>query len=84
VRPVSAVCGPWPLSGASMRKIDDPAWREKFKREHLPELRAEAQREWPNQKFPDGYFDKDYWDDTARYLKLSQCIASDDPRLKEK
>src|SRR5271154_5675583 len=21
---------------ASMRKIDDPAWREKFKREHLP------------------------------------------------
>ena len=33
---------------------------------------------------PDSYFDKDYWDDLRRMLKLSQCIASDDPRLKEK
>jgi hypothetical protein len=67
---------------ASMRKNDDPAEREKFKKEYLPALRAEVQREWPNQKVPDNYFDKGYFDDLDRYLKLSQCIASDDPRLK--
>ena len=65
-----------------MRKNDDPAEREKFKKEYLPALRAEVQREWPNQKVPDNYFDKGYFDDLDRYLKLSQCIASDDPRLK--
>ena len=68
----------------SLRKVDNPAEREAFKK-RLPSLRAEIQREWPNQKkIPDSYFDKDYWDDLHRALKLSQCIASDDPRLKEK
>jgi hypothetical protein len=67
---------------ASIRKNDDPAVREKFKKEYLPALRAEVQREWPNQKVPDNYFDKGYFDDLDHYLKLSQCVAEDDPRLK--
>jgi len=69
---------------AALRQNDDPAQREEMKKQ-LPSVRAEIQREWPNQKMPpDSYFDKDYWDDLRRILKLSQCIASDDPRLKEK
>jgi hypothetical protein len=69
---------------AARRKSDDPAAREQIKKQ-LPRVRAEIQREWPDQKMaPDSYFDKDYWDDLRRMLKLSQCMASDDPRLKEK
>lgn len=67
---------------ASLRKIDDPAQREKLAKQ-LPSLRAQAQAMWPNQKIPDSYFYKDYWDDLRRYFKLSTCIASDDPRLAE-
>jgi len=69
---------------SGLRRNDDPAQREEVKKQ-LPRLRAEIQREWPNQKMPpDSYFDKDYWDDLRRMMKASRCIASDDPRLKEK
>jgi hypothetical protein len=65
---------------AALRKNDDPAQRERIKKQ-LPALRAQLERHWPDQKIPDSYFDKDYWDDLHRYLNLSQCIARDDPRL---
>jgi hypothetical protein len=65
---------------AALRENDDPAHREEIKK-RLPSVRAEMERRWPNQKIPDSYFDKDYWDDLHRTLKLSQCIATDDPRL---
>jgi hypothetical protein len=65
---------------AALRKNDDPAQRARIKKQ-LPALRAQLERHWPDQKIPDSYFDKDYWDDLHRYLNLSQCIAGDDPRL---
>ncbi len=67
-----------------MQKNDDPTIREKLFKEQLPSVRAELRSMSPNQKMPDSYYDKAYFDDLHRYLKLSQCIASDDPRLKEK
>jgi hypothetical protein len=65
---------------AAQRKIDDPAQRERVKQQ-LPAVRAQVERQWPDQKIPDSYFDKGYWDDLHRYLNLSQCIAGDDPRM---
>jgi hypothetical protein len=50
----------------------------------IPKLRAEAERDWPNEKIPDSYYEKSYFDDLHSYLSMSRCVSEDDPRLRSK
>jgi hypothetical protein len=69
---------------SAIRKADSPPERAEFKK-HLPEIKAQLHKQWPNQKMPsDDYYENQYWEDAKRVLALGVCVTGDDPRLKPK
>jgi hypothetical protein len=61
--------------------LDDPNFRDDFRKNKLPELLAEARRQSPEAQIPPSYFEKQYFDDLRKYVGMSLCLSADDPRL---
>jgi hypothetical protein len=65
----------------SLKQLDDPAFRENFRKNQLPEILAEARQQSPDAQISASYFEKQYFDDLRKYLGMSLCLSADDPRL---